>query len=373
MIYLDYNSTTPVDETVLQAMLPYFNLEFGNAASSTHSYGWVASDAVKQARSEVAQLINAEPNELVFTSGATEAVNMALAGVFNKYQSKGNHIVTVTTEHKAVLDTCKYLETLGADITYLNVAADGLVNMQELESAITTATILVCVMYANNETGVIQNIAEIAKAVHAKNSIFMCDATQATGKIKVDVQADGIDLMCMSAHKMYGPKGVGALYVRRKNPRVSLTPLLHGGGHENGLRSGTLNVPGIVGFGKACAIAETSLETTVNRITALRNKFEQALSFYNVLINGRAAPRLPNTANICFKGIENTLLIKTLSGVAVATGSACTSALMQPSHVLKAMGLNDEDSYASIRFSIGKYTTEAELDHTFSKLKTLLT
>lgn len=372
MIYLDYNSSTPVDENVLQAMLPYFSLKFGNAASSTHSYGWAAADAVKQARSEVAQLINAEPNEIFFTSGATEAINLALNGVFQKYTTKGKHIVTVTTEHKAVLDTCNYLETLGANVTYLKVNSDGLLNLQDLENAITDTTILVCVMYANNETGVIQNIAEISKVVHSKKSILFCDATQAIGKVKVDVQQDGIDLMCMSAHKFYGPKGVGALYVRRKNPRVSLTPMLHGGGHENGLRSGTLNVPCIVGLGKACAIAETGLTTDTKQITALRNRFENELSTYPVFINGRSVSRLSNTSNICFKGIENTLLIRTLSDVAVATGSACTSAIMKPSHVLKAMGLNDDDAYSSIRFSLGKYTSEAEINHTLSKLKLLL-
>lgn len=372
MIYLDYNSTTPVDENVLQAMLPYFSLKFGNAASSTHSYGWVAADAVKEARNQVAQLINAEPGEIIFTSGATEAINLALKGVFSKYASKGNHIVTVTTEHKAVLDTCDFLEQCGASITYLNVDANGLINLQELEAAITDVTILVCVMYANNETGVIQNITEISKIVHAKKSLLMCDATQALGKIKVDVQQAGIDLMCMSAHKLYGPKGVGALYVRRKNPRVTLNPLLHGGGHENGLRSGTLNVPGIVGFGAACLLAATNYQTEAEQIEKLRNNLENELKPFQVLINGVTANRLPNTANICFKGIENTLLIKTLYDVAVATGSACTSAIMQPSHVLKAMGLSTADAYSSIRFSLGKYTTAAEINHTLAKLKLLL-
>ncbi|MEO8148576.1 MAG: IscS subfamily cysteine desulfurase [Bacteroidia bacterium] len=373
MIYLDYNSTTPVDEKVLQAMLPYFTEKFGNAASKTHSYGWIAEDAVEQARKQIAHLINAEASEIIFTSGATEAINLALRGVFEKYSTKGNHIITVATEHKAVLDTCKYLETVGALVTYLKVDNGGLIDLNELENAITDKTILVSVMYANNETGVIQNIKEISKIVHSKKCLLMSDATQAVGKISVDVQNNGIDIMSLSAHKIYGPKGIGALYMRRKNPRVILAPLIFGGGHEKGLRSGTLNVPGIVGFGKAYEIAENDLQKNSNQIERLRNKLEhELLKFKNVSVNGIIQYRLPNTSNICFKGIESNKFIKELGDIAVATGSACTSALPEPSHVLRALGLSESDAYSSIRFSLGKYTTEEEINYTVEKIKLLL-
>jgi cysteine desulfurase len=370
MIYLDYNSTTPVDSRVLEAMLPYFTEKFGNAASKTHSFGWVAEAAVEQARERVGKLINAIPNEIIFTSGATEAINLALKGVFENYQSKGNHIVTVSTEHKAVLDTCQYLETKGAQVTYLPVNREGLIDLNQLSNSITQSTILVCVMYANNETGVIQPINEIAKIVHEKGSIFMCDATQAVGKIKVDVESDGIDLLSLSAHKMYGPKGIGSLFVRRKNPRVTLSPLIHGGGHERGLRSGTLNVPGIVGLGKACEIAEKEMWDDATRISQLRTMLEQKLlDIGNVFVNGSIKNRLPNVTNLSFSGIKADSLIAQLPDIAVSSGSACTSAIAEPSHVLKAMEISDEMAYSSIRFSLGKFTTKEEIEITLGKIK----
>lgn len=373
MIYLDYNSTTPVDDKVLEAMLPYFTHKFGNAASKTHSYGWIAADAVEQAREQIAALINCEPAELIFTSGATESINIALRGVFDKYATKGNHIITVATEHKAVLDTCAYLETIGAAVTYLKVDSDGLIDLNELKNAITNKTILVSVMYANNETGVIQNIKQISKIVHDKNCMFMCDATQAVGKVHVDVQQDGIDLLAMSAHKMYAPKGVGALYIRRKNPRVTLTPFIYGGGHEKGLRSGTLNVPGIVGFGNSCELVKNNLNSDSEKVKQLRDKLEsEILKLKNTTINGSIAHRLSNTTNICFSQIESNRLIKSLGHIAVSTGSACTSAIAEPSHVLRAMGLSDADAYSSIRFSLGKYTTDEEINYTIEKIKLIL-
>ncbi len=361
-IYLDYNATTPIDKRVMEAMLPYFTEKFGNASSRTHAFGWVANDAVKTAREQIAQLINCLSQEIVYTSGATEAINLAIKGVWDNYQNKGKQIITVKTEHKAVLDTCKSLEKKGAEITYLAVDPEGLIDLEEFKKALTPQTILVAVMYANNETGVIQPIKKIADLVHANNSIFMCDATQAVGKINIDVEDEHIDLMCMSAHKMYGPKGVGALYVRRKNPRVSLLPQINGGGHELGLRSGTLNVTGIVGFGKACEIAQKEMWEDAARISKLRTKLEQLLcNLENVFINGSTKHRLFNVTNITFQGIRSEDLIKKISHIAVAMGSACTSAVAEPSHVLKAMGLNDEDSYSAIRFSLGKYTTDAEI------------
>ena len=370
MIYLDYNSTTPVDEQVLQTMLPYFSEKFGNAASATHLFGVQAKDAVENARSQIAKTINCETQEIIFTSGATEAINIAIKGVYNLYHQKGNHIITVETEHKAVLDTCAYFEKKGAQITYLKVDSNGLINLDELEKSITDKTILVAVMYANNETGVVQNIQEISKIVHAKNSIFLCDATQAIGKISVDVEKDGIDLMCISAHKFYGPKGIGALYFRRKNPRVSLETFLHGGGHERNIRSGTLNVPAIVGFGKACEIISINNETE-----NLRNYFENTLlqKFNNsIIINAKEALRLPNTSNITFPFKAVDFIHHTKNKLAVATGSACTSAENLPSHVLTAMGLTKELSEKSIRFSLGKYSTKEEMDDVLEMVKELI-
>ena len=361
-IYLDYNATTPVDKRVLDVMLPYFTEKFGNASSRTHAFGWIATDAVKIAREQVAQLINCLAQEIIFTSGATEAINLAIKGVWDNYQGEGKHIITVKTEHKAVLDTCEALQKKGATITYLSVNRDGVIDIDELKNALTPQTILVAVMYANNETGVIQPIKQIAKLVHANNSFFICDATQAIGKINIDVDDEHIDLMCMSAHKMYGPKGVGALYVRRKDPRVTLFPQIDGGGHERGLRSGTLNVTGIIGLGKACEIAQKEMWDDAARISKLRTKLEQFLcDLENVFINGSTKNRLFNTTNITFQGIRSEELIIKIPHIAVAMGSACTSATAEPSYVLKAMGLNDNDAQSSIRFSLGKYTTDAEI------------
>lgn len=362
-IYLDHNATTPVDKRVLEMMLPYFTEKFGNASSRTHSFGWVAEDAVKTAREQVAQLINCLAQEIVFTSGATEAINLAIKGVWGNYQSKGKHIITVKTEHKAVLDTCKSLERKGAEVTYLSVDREGLIDLEELKNALRPQTILVAVMYANNETGVIQPIKQIADLVHNNNSIFMCDATQAVGKINCDVEDEHIDLMCLSAHKFYGPKGIGALYVRRKDPRVTLYPQIDGGGHERGLRSGTLNVTGIVGLGKACEIAQQEMWDDSIRISKLRTKLEQHLcDITNVFINGSTKHRLFNVTNITFQGVRSEALINKIQPIAVAMGSACTSATAEPSHVLKAMGMSDENSYSTVRFSLGKYTTDAEIN-----------
>ncbi len=374
LIYLDYNATTPVDAIVLEAMLPYFTRYYGNAASKTHPAGWQAEAAVDKARQQVADLISATADEIIFTSGSTESCNLAIKGVFEKYQSKGNHIITVGTEHKAVLDVCTSLEKKGAMVTYLPVSPEGLIDLDELKKSISDKTILVCVMLANNETGVIQPIEEISKIAHAHNSIVFCDATQAAGKTAIDVNEMGIDLLCLSAHKFYGPKGAGALFVRRKNPRVSLQAQIEGGGHEKGLRSGTLNVPGIVGLGKACEMAKTEMWDNNTKVSALRAKLEHHLLDLPMMrINGSTKYRLYNTANLCFAGISSVEIIpKINSKICISSGSACTSALMQPSHVLKAMGLSDEDSYSSIRFSLGKYTTEKEIDETIALLKKVI-
>lgn len=371
-VYLDHNATTPVDARVLEAMLPYFSEKFGNAASKTHSFGWIGEEAVKEAREQVATLIGCLAQEIVFTSGATEAINLAIKGVWENYRSKGDHIVTVQTEHKAVLDTCKALEKRGATVTYLPVDREGIIDLQELEKAITDRTVLVCVMYANNETGVIQPISKIAEIVHNKKSILFTDATQAVGKMRVDVN-EGIDLLCMSAHKFYGPKGVGALYVRRKDPRVSLLAQMDGGGHERGLRSGTLNVPGIVGLGKACELAGAEMWSNAEKLSKLRTYLEQyMLDLGNVYVNGSVRDRLPHVSNLAFSGIKADEIIAKLPEIAVATGSACTSANPEPSHVLKAMGLSDEMSYSSVRFSLGKYNTEQEIILVTEKLQKLI-
>jgi len=371
--YLDYNATTPVDKRVLETMLPFFSENFGNASSKTHAYGLLANDAVNTARKQVAELINCTEQELIFTSGATEAINLAIKGVWENYQFKGKHIITCKTEHKAVLDTLQLLEQKGAEVSYLSVNKDGLIDIDELKNTIRPDTILTCIMYANNETGVIQPIHEIAEIVHNNNGIFMSDTTQVIGKINVDVEEDRIDLLCMSAHKMYGPKGVGALYVRRKNPRVSLFPQINGGGHERGLRSGTLNVTGIVGLGKACEIAKAEMWDNSILISRLRTKLEQQLTDdSDYFINGSTKNRLYTTSNICFKDFKAEQLISKIPSIAVAMGSACTSATAEPSHVLKAMGLTDDEAYSSIRFSIGKYTTEQEIDEVILKFKTLI-
>lgn len=366
MIYLDYNATTPTDERVLAEMLPYFSQKFGNAASNTHSFGWTASEAVKQAREQVAAAIGATSSEIIFTSGATEAINIALKGIAERYAETGNHIITCKTEHKAVLDTCAYLEEKGLNITYLDVNENGLIDLAELENAFTPQTILVCIMYANNETGVLQPIQAISEITHKKGAIFMSDCVQAVGKIPVNVQDLGIDVMPISAHKIYGPKGVGALYIRRRNPRVALTALLHGGGHEKGLRSGTLNVPGIVGLGKALEIAVSEMEY-FHFLEDLRNELECILlniPNVDVVRNGDKYLRLPHVSNLSFGKLKADSLIMKLPNIALSTGSACTSALISPSHVLAAMGFSEERCYASIRFSLGKNSTGAEIDAT---------
>ncbi|TNE82024.1 MAG: IscS subfamily cysteine desulfurase [Bacteroidetes bacterium] len=369
-IYLDNNATTPMDPRVLEAMLPYFNERFGNAASRSHSFGWTAEEAVDYAREQIAALIGANPKEIIFTSGATEADNLAIKGVFEMYAEKGKHIITLVTEHKAVLDTCKHIEKLGAEVTYLGVKEDGLVDLDELEKAIRPDTILVSVMYGNNEVGVVQPIKEISAIAHKHGALFMTDATQAVGKIPVDVNADGIDLMAFSAHKMYGPKGVGALYVRRKGPRVKVTAQMDGGGHERGMRSGTLNVPGIVGLGKACEIARLEMAEESVRIQKLRDKLEaELLTVEESYLNGNKEHRLPHVANISFKYVEGEGLMMGVKDLAVSSGSACTSASLEPSYVLKSLGLDDELAHSSLRFGLSRFTTEEEIDYAIDHVK----
>ena len=365
-IYLDHNATTPMDPRVLEAMLPYFVENFGNAASRNHSFGWQAEEAVDYAREQVAQLIGADAKEIIFTSGATEGDNLGIKGVYEMYASKGNHIITCTTEHKAVLDTCKHLEKLGAEVTYLDVQPDGLIDLKQLEAAMKPTTILVAIMYANNEIGVIQPVKEIAAIAKKHGALFFTDAVQAVGKIPVDVIADGIDIMAFTAHKMYGPKGVGALYVRRKNPRVKVTAQLDGGGHERGMRSGTLNVPGIVGFGKACELARLEMAADTERISKLRDKLENALKQIDEsYVNGNTAHRLPHVSNISFKYVEGEgLMMGFNKDIALSSGSACTSASLEPSYVLKALGLGDDLAHSSLRFGLGRYTTEEQIDYT---------
>jgi len=369
-IYLDNNATTPLDPRVLEAMLPYFTSKFGNAASRNHAFGWVAEEGVDYAREQVAKLIGCTDKEIIFTSGATEADNLGIKGVFEMYADKGNHIITATTEHKAVLDTCKHLEKQGAKVTYLQVKEDGLIDLNELEAAMTPQTILVCMMYGNNEIGVIQPVKEISAIAHQHGALFMTDATQAVGKIPVDVNADGIDLMAFSAHKMYGPKGVGALYVRRKNPRVKVTSQMDGGGHERGMRSGTLNVPGIVGFGKACELCRLEMDQEAKRLSALRDKLEHELtSLEESYVNGNTQHRLPHVANISFKYVEGEGLMMAMKDLAVSSGSACTSASLEPSYVLKSLGLSDDLAHSSIRFGLGRFTTDEEVDYAIEVTK----
>jgi cysteine desulfurase len=365
-IYLDHNSTTPMDPRVLEAMIPYFTENFGNAASRNHSFGWQAEEAVDYAREQIAQLIGADPKEIIFTSGATEGNNLGIKGVYEMYGSKGNHIITCTTEHKAVLDTCKHLEKLGADVTYLEVQPDGLIDLKALEAAMRPTTILVAIMYANNEIGVIQPVKEISAIAKKHGALYFSDAVQAVGKIPVDVIADGIDIMSFTAHKMYGPKGVGALYVRRKNPRVKVTAQIDGGGHERGMRSGTLNVPGIVGFGKAAEIARLDMASDTERISKLRDKLENALKVIDeTYVNGNPAHRLPHVSNISFKYVEGEgLMMGFNKDIALSSGSACTSASLEPSYVLKALGLGDDLAHSSLRFGLGRYTTEEQIDFT---------
>lgn len=369
MVYLDYNSTTPIDPRVFEAMLPYLKDNFANP-SSAHPLGQAIYNKVEQTRRQIADFINAEPKELIFTSGSTEAINIAIKGVAESYLNKGKHIITVKTEHKAVLDTCKDLERKGFEVTYLGVNTKGLIDLEELKSALRLDTILVSVMYVNNETGVIQPIKEIASISHQKGALFMTDATQAVGKIRVDVDDLGVDLLCFSGHKMYAPKGVGALYMRQRGRRVILTPQIHGGGHELGLRSGTLNVPGIIALGKACEIANEEMEQKQEMISMLRDFLEtELLKLPEALKIGDSSSRIYNTSNICFKGQDANVLIGRMKSIAVSNGSACTSAVVESSHVLKAMGMTDDDAFASLRFSLGKYNTLEDIETVVDKIK----
>jgi cysteine desulfurase len=369
-IYLDNNATTPMDPRVLEAMIPYFTEHFGNAASRNHPFGWQAEEAVDYAREQVAALIGADPKEIIFTSGATEGDNLGIKGVYEMYASKGNHIITATTEHKAVLDTCKHIEKLGGEVTYLDVQENGLIDLQALEAAIKPTTILVAIMYANNEIGVVQPVKEISAIAKKHGVLFFTDGVQAVGKIPVDVNKDGIDIMAFTAHKMYGPKGIGALYVRRKNPRVKVTAQMDGGGHERGMRSGTLNVPGIVGFGKACELARLEMAADAERLSILRDKLENALlQIEESYVNGTRDSRLPHVTNISFKHVEGEgLLMGFNKNIALSSGSACTSASLEPSYVLKALGLGDDLAHSSLRFGLGRFTTEEQIDYTIEQI-----
>jgi len=364
-IYMDNHATTPLDPRVLEAMLPYFMEKFGNAASRNHSFGWAGEEGVETAREQIAKLVGATTKEIIFTSGATESDNLAIKGVAEMYREKGNHIITAVTEHKAVLDTCKRLEKNGYRVTYLPVQKDGLISLDELKSTITDKTILVTIMYANNEIGVIQPVEEIGKLCRERGVIFHTDATQAVGKVPVDVNKQNIDLMSISGHKMYGPKGVGALYVRRKNPRVQLSAIIDGGGHERGMRSGTLNVPGIVGLGKACAIAQEDMAKESCKLAGLRNRLRDRIMnrLDETYINGSMEHRLPGNLNISFAYVEGESLLMGINDIAVSSGSACTSATLEPSYVLKALGAGDDLAHSSIRFGIGRFNTEAEVDY----------
>jgi cysteine desulfurase len=369
-IYMDNHATTPVDPRVFKAMVPYFTDTFGNAASRNHSFGWVAEDAVEKARKQVADLIGANSKEIVFTSGATESNNLALKGVAEMYAEKGNHIITAATEHKAILDTCKRLEKYGYEVTYLPVAKDGRIDLDDLRRAITPKTIIISIMYANNEIGVVQPIAEIGKIAKEKGVLFHVDGVQAAGKIPVDVVKDNIDLISISAHKLYGPKGVGALYVRRRNPRVQLSAQIDGGGHERGMRSGTLNVPGIVGFGKAAELCQIEMAEESARLRALRDRLKETLfaKLDEIYINGSMEHRLPHNINISFAFVEGESLLMGINDVAVSSGSACTSATLEPSYVLKALGVGEDLAHTSIRFGLGRFNTQEEVDYVASRV-----
>jgi cysteine desulfurase len=369
-IYLDYHATTPVDPEVLRAMLPYFTEVFGNAASRNHEYGWTAEAAVEKARSQVARLIGSSDKELVFTSGATESDNLAIQGVAEMYRERGNHIITTPIEHKAVLDTCRHLETRGFNVTYLPVDRHGQVTAEAVRAAIRPTTILVSIMAANNEIGTINPLAEIGKVCKAHGVLFHSDAVQAAGKIPLDVQAMGLDLVSLTAHKMYGPKGVGALYVRRKNPRVRLAPILHGGGHERGMRSGTLNVPAIVGFGKAAELALQLLGEEPARLKRQRDRLWDGIraELDEVYLNGHPTERLPNNLNVSFAYVEGESMMMGMKELAVSSGSACTSASLEPSYVLKAIGVGEDLAHTSIRFSVGRFTTDGEIEFAIRKV-----
>lgn len=370
-VYLDNNATTRMDDKVLEEMLPYFTKHYGNAASRSHPFGWEAEEAIEYAREQVARLIGAIPKEIIFTSGATEAINLALKGVAEMYATKGNHIITVKTEHKAVLDSCAHLESIGFEVTYLSVNKEGLIALEELENAIKPSTILISVMYGNNETGTIQPVKEISELAKKNGILFFTDATQATGKIRINVLEDGIDLMAFSAHKMYGPKGVGALYIRRKDPRVRVIAQMDGGGHERGMRSGTPNVPGIAGFGQACILSKIFMDEDNKRIKKLRNKLEfELLEIEGVVLNGHPVLRLPNVVNVSFANNEDAnLLIQLNKSISVSAGSACTSSSLEPSYVLRAMYGNDDLAKSAVRFSLGRFTTDEEIDFTIDFVK----
>src|ERR1700682_997033 len=369
-VYMDNHATTPMDPRVFSAMTPYFTQIFGNAASRNHSFGWEAKEAVERARKQIADLIGATPKEIVFTGGATESNNLALKGVAEMYAEKGNHIITVPTEHKAILDTCKRLEKEGIRVTYLPVQADGLIDLEMLAEAITDKTILISIMYANNEIGVIQPVAEIGKLAKSKGALFHTDGVQAVGKVPVNVIKDNVDLMSITGHKIYGPKGCGALYVRRKGPRVQLTAQMDGGGHERGMRSGTLNVPGIVGLGEACALCQAEMPEESKRMTFLRDKLKNKLmsELDEVYVNGTMEHRVPNNLNISFAYVEGESLLMGINDVAVSSGSACTSATLEPSYVLKALGAGDDLAHSSIRFGLGRFNTEEEVDYVADKV-----
>jgi cysteine desulfurase len=369
-IYMDNHATTPLDPRVLEAMIPFFTEKFGNAASRNHSFGWEAEAAVENAREQIAKLIGATAKEIIFTSGATESNNLAIKGIAEMYKERGNHIITQATEHKAVLDTCKRLEKYGYRVTYLPVKADGLIDIEDLKRAMDDKTILVSIMMANNEIGVVQPVAEIGKLCHERGILFHTDGVQAAGKIPIDVNTMSIDALSLSAHKLYGPKGVGALYVRRRNPRVQISSQIDGGGHERGMRSGTLNVPGIVGFGKACEIAREEMESEIKRLSKLRDKLKAKLegSLDYIHVNGTMEHRLPGNLNVSFVYVEGESLLMGINEIAVSSGSACTSATLEPSYVLKALGLGDDVAHSSIRFGLGRFNNEAEVDYVADKL-----
>jgi cysteine desulfurase len=374
-IYFDNHATTQVDPRVVQAMLPYFTEKFGNAASRNHPFGWAGEEAVENARAQVASLIGATPKEIIFTSGATESDNLMIKGVAEMYREKGNHIITQAIEHKAVLDTCKRLEKDGFEVTYLPVGKDGRVNPEDVRKAITPKTILITIMYANNEIGIINPVQEIGKIAKEHGVFFASDGVQAVGKIPVDVQKDNIDLLAISAHKIYGPKGVGALYVRRRNPRVQLAAIIDGGGHERGMRSGTLNVPGIVGLGAACEIAQKEMAQESVRLAKLRDRLKAGLEakLDEVFVNGSLEHRLPNNLNMSFAYVEGESLLMGINDIAVSSGSACTSATLEPSYVLKALGVGEDLAHTSIRFGLGRFNTEEEVDYVTEKMVTVVT
>jgi cysteine desulfurase len=374
-IYFDNHATTQVDPRVVQAMLPYFTEKFGNAASRNHPFGWAGEEAVENARAQVAALIGATPKEIIFTSGATESDNLMIKGVAEMYREKGNHIITQAIEHKAVLDTCKRLEKDGFEVTYLPVGKDGRVNPEDVRKAITPKTILITIMYANNEIGIINPVQEIGKIAKERGVFFASDGVQAVGKIPVDVQKDNIDLLAISAHKIYGPKGVGALYVRRRNPRVQLAAIIDGGGHERGMRSGTLNVPGIVGLGAACEIAQKEMAQESVRLAKLRDRLKAGLEakLDEVFVNGSLEHRLPNNLNMSFAYVEGESLLMGINDIAVSSGSACTSATLEPSYVLKALGVGEDLAHTSIRFGLGRFNTEEEVDYVTDKMVTVVT